>query len=124
MAGCDHTGTGRRAHCVDGDSDEWRSAAADLPGACANAWSPDGQSFYVQIQPSPQPGRMAILTVSGETGLPDLPPGGIETADQALSLRGVRVVGRGFVIPGPDPGTYAYINPTVHRNLFRIPAPR
>ena len=24
---------------------------------------------------------MAILTVSGETGLPDLPPGGIETAD-------------------------------------------
>ena len=94
------------------------------PGACANAWSPDGQSFYVQIQPSPQPGRMAILTVSGETGLPDLPPGGIETADQALSLRGVRVVGRGFVIPGPDPGTYAYINPTVHRNLFRIPAPR
>ncbi len=94
------------------------------PGACANAWSPDGQSFYVQIQPSPQPGRMAILTVSGETGLPDLPPGGIETADQALSLRGVRVVVRGFVIPGPDPGTYAYINPTVHRNLFRIPAPR
>ena len=31
MADCDHTGTGRRAHCVDGDSDEWRSAAADLP---------------------------------------------------------------------------------------------
>jgi hypothetical protein len=58
--------------------------------------------------------------VAPETGLPDLPEAGIQSAEEALAIPGSQVVEQSGIIPGADPSTYAYIKTTAQRNLFRI----
>ena len=94
-------------------------------GVCGSAaWSPAGDYLYVNsASPSgTSPGKMVVLPVLPDTGLPDLPEAGIIPAE-ALSIRGSRVVEQVNRVPGPDLLTYAYVKTTVHRNLFRISLP-
>jgi len=69
------------------------------------------------------PGKTIAIPVEPETGLPDLPEAGIQSADVALASPGSRVVDQSSIVPGPDPGTYAYIKTTAQRNIFRIDLP-
>jgi hypothetical protein len=53
--------------------------------------------------------------------LPDLPAAGVASVEEALSLKGVRVIEHGNISPGRDPSVYAYTKMTAQRNLYRVP---
>lgn len=92
---------------------------------CWPTWSPNGNFLYIPIELASRksPGRsLAIPVGSGET-LPKFPPGGIEPGTDAGIIPGAQVVGRAELAPSPDPSRYAYVNSTVHRNLYRVTLP-
>ncbi|HEU5251551.1 MAG TPA: hypothetical protein VFW15_16325, partial [Thermoanaerobaculia bacterium] len=87
-------------------------------------WSPDGRYLYLSFV------GMGIFTEFGKTlalpippgkYVPDLPPAGVASVDEALSLPGVRVIEHGNISPGRDPSVYAFTKLTAQRNLYRIP---
>jgi DNA-binding winged helix-turn-helix (wHTH) protein len=92
---------------------------------CEPKWSTNGKFLFVPVEdPSrTSPGRsLAIPVGPGET-LPDLPAQGIAPMAEPSVVRGAVSVGRAGLVPGPDPGHYAWVNTTVHRNLYRITLP-
>jgi hypothetical protein len=92
---------------------------------CYPRWSSNGRWMFVPIQDASEagPGRsLAIPIGPGET-LPELPPGGITPDTEADMIPGARLVDRAEFAPGADPSHYAYVNTTVHRNLYRISLP-
>jgi len=94
-------------------------------GTCPCAWSPDGTILYVELERRSRvsAGKMVGLPVLRETGLPALPETGIRSVPQALAIPGSRLIERSDIVPGIDPGTYAYLKTAVHRNLFRLRLP-
>jgi DNA-binding winged helix-turn-helix (wHTH) protein/Tol biopolymer transport system component len=91
---------------------------------CVPRWSSTGEFLVVPLEvPSrTSPGRsLAIPVGTGET-LPELPRGGIELA-KADSIPGAYWIPRGDLVPGKDANHFAYVNNTVHRNLYRISLP-
>ena len=38
-------------------------------------------------------------------------------------VKGSQLVPRAYLVPGKDPEHYAFVNTTVHRNLYRISLP-
>jgi Tol biopolymer transport system component/DNA-binding winged helix-turn-helix (wHTH) protein len=92
---------------------------------CTPNWSPDGKVLLVPVEdPSrTDPGRsLAIPLGPGET-LPALPAGGIAPLAEANVVRGAKSVPRGELTLGSDLEHYAWVNTTVHRNLYRISLP-
>ena len=91
---------------------------------CVPRWSSTGEFLVI---PTEAPSRtsagksLAIPVGPGET-LPELPPEGLNLA-RAGMVPGVQSIGRGELIPGKDPAHFAYVNTTVHRNLYRIALP-
>ncbi|HKO18038.1 MAG TPA: hypothetical protein VJU82_04045, partial [Acidobacteriaceae bacterium] len=94
-------------------------------GYCTAKWSTDGKFLLLSVQePSrTSAGRSLAIPVGAGESLPDLPAGGIEPLAQASVVQGAQSVARGEVVPGIDPGQYAWVNTTVHRNLYRISLP-
>jgi hypothetical protein len=93
--------------------------------ACHSVWSPDGASLYVEVQQRTrtQMGRMVMLPVAANVGLPALPAGGIQSEAQALAIPGSVLVEPSRTVPGLDRDTYAYVQREVRRNLYRIAPP-
>lgn len=92
---------------------------------CQPNWSTNGKFLYVPVEDPTRssPGRsLAIPVGPGET-LPDFPAGGIAPMAEPSVIRGAQSVGRARLVPGTDPGDYAWVNTTVHRNLYRISLP-
>ncbi|HTB95693.1 MAG TPA: winged helix-turn-helix domain-containing protein [Terracidiphilus sp.] len=92
---------------------------------CTPRWSPDGKFLFVPVEdPSrTDPGRsLAIPLGAGET-LPILPEGGIAPSAKPDVVRGAKSVARGELTPGRDLEHYAWVNTTIHRNLYRISLP-
>ncbi len=92
---------------------------------CAPTWSPSGRFLFLAVEPASQtnPGRsLAIPVGPGET-LPDLPPEGLAPGAQPDVVPGSVSVNREQLVPGEDPGHYAYVNTTSHSNLYRISLP-
>jgi eukaryotic-like serine/threonine-protein kinase len=92
---------------------------------CIPAWSPDGKYLFVPVEdPSrTDPGRsLAIPLGPGET-LPVLPADGIAPSAELDVVRGAKSVARAELTPGKDLEHYAWVNTTVHRNLYRISLP-
>ena len=92
---------------------------------CVPMWSSNGKFLLVQIeQPSrTNPGRsLAIPIGPGET-LPDLPPAGIPPFADTSLVKGSQSIPRAYLVPGMDPEHFAFVNTTVHRNLYRISLP-
>lgn len=94
---------------------------------CSPAWSPDGRYFSVEIDAQrsnadPQLQTVVIPVPAGKT-LPDFPPGVVEDQNMWAKVPGVKNIARRDIVPGMDPSTYAYIQPSVHGNLYRIPLP-
>ena len=88
-------------------------------------WSINAKFLFVPVEdPSRNgPGRsLAIPVGPGET-LPDLPAGGIPVGAEPRVVPGAQSVGRAGLAPGMDPDHYAWVNTTVHRNLYRISLP-
>jgi DNA-binding winged helix-turn-helix (wHTH) protein/Tol biopolymer transport system component len=91
---------------------------------CVPKWSSTGEFLVIPIEaPSrTSPGKSLAIPVGPRETLPELPPGGIDLAKAAVAP-GVRTIARGELIPGKDPTHFAYVNATVHRNLYRISLP-
>lgn len=92
---------------------------------CRPTWSPNGQFLYIPVeQPSRQsPGRSLAISVGPGETLPEFPPNGIEPGSAASVIPGAQSIDRGELVPGNDLSHFAYVNTTVHRNLYRISLP-
>ena len=62
----------------------------------------------------------AIPIPPGET-LPRLPPVAVHDPAEWAKVPGVKIIEQINIAPSPTPSIYAYIKPSVHANLFRIP---
>jgi hypothetical protein len=96
---------------------------------CANfcwpALSPNGSFLFIPIegQSRETPGRSLAIPIGPGDTLPDFPPNGIEPGSGASAIPGTQVVERAELVPGNDPSHFAYVNTTVHRNLYRVSLP-
>ena len=92
---------------------------------CAPEWSTNGKFLFVQVEGASRmgPGRSLALPVGPGESLSNLPPGGIPLLAQPSVVKGSLSVPRENLVPGNDPGHFAYVNTTVHRNLYRISLP-
>jgi DNA-binding winged helix-turn-helix (wHTH) protein/Tol biopolymer transport system component len=92
---------------------------------CTPFWSTNGKFLFVQVeQPSrTSPGRSLAIPVGPGESLQDLPSGGIAPLAEPSAVKGAQSVPRAYLVPGKDPGHYAFVNTTVHRNLYRISLP-
>lgn len=63
------------------------------------------------------------IPLGPDESLPDLPPGGIALHSEPSVVKGSQSVPRDYLVPGKDPEHFAYVNTTVHRNLYRISLP-
>jgi hypothetical protein len=93
-------------------------------GLCQPAWSPDGRYLYLQVA-SRSDLALNVRTVAipippGET-LPRLPPAAVQDSAEWAKVPGVKVIEQTNIAPSPDTSVYAYIKPSIHANLFRIP---
>ena len=94
---------------------------------CRNVkWSPDGRYLYfsfVGMGNETSIGKTYALSIPSGRPLPDLPPSGVKSEEEAAALAGVTVIPHGNVSPGRDPSVYAFTKVTAQRNLYRIPIP-
>ncbi len=92
---------------------------------CWPTWSPNGNLLYIPVEFASRksPGRSLAIPIGAGDTLPKFPPGGIEPGSDASVIPGAQVVDRAELSPSPDPSRYAYVNSSVHRNLYRISLP-
>ncbi|HEY3836741.1 MAG TPA: winged helix-turn-helix domain-containing protein [Bryobacteraceae bacterium] len=92
---------------------------------CSTRWSTDGKFLFVSVEdPSrASPGRSLAIPLGPGESLPDLPVGGMALVADPSVVQGAESVGRGALVPGKDPAHYAWVNITVHRNLYQISLP-
>jgi Tol biopolymer transport system component/DNA-binding winged helix-turn-helix (wHTH) protein len=92
---------------------------------CTTRWSTDGRFLFVGVEKSSRssPGRSLAIPMGPGESLPDLPAAGIVPMAEASVVSGAQSVRRGDLVPGKDPEHYAWVNTTVHRNLYRISLP-
>jgi eukaryotic-like serine/threonine-protein kinase len=88
-------------------------------------WSTSGKFLFVELeQPSrTSPGRSLAIPVDSGEILPALPPAGLPPDADASVVKGSQLILRSGFVPGNDPSHFAYVNTTVHRNLYRISLP-
>jgi len=89
---------------------------------CLLRWSTDGKFLFVPVDESSRtsPGRTLAIPAGADESLPDFPSGGIAPDSDPGVVEGATSVARPTIIPGKDPDHYAWVNTTVHRNLYRI----
>lgn len=92
---------------------------------CRPRWSTDGKLLFVPIEgPSRgSAGRSLAIPLGIGEKLPELPNGGIAPQAQASVIEGAESVGRSDLVPGKDAAHYAWVNTSVHRNLYEISIP-
>ncbi len=90
---------------------------------CRPTWSPDGKRFYLAVAPPSQKnpaGKTLVFPVPPGETFPSWPASGIRSEVEALDIPGAQVIHQANIGPGLG-STYAYVKPTIHANLFRIP---
>jgi DNA-binding winged helix-turn-helix (wHTH) protein/Tol biopolymer transport system component len=92
---------------------------------CFPRWSPDGRFLFVPVEETSRagPGRSLAIPIGPGENLPDFPAGGIAPLAEPSVVPGAMSVSREDPLPGRDPEHYAWVNTTVHRNLYRISLP-
>lgn len=92
---------------------------------CRARWTMDGRTLFISIQErsTSGPGRTLAIPLGAEGAPPELPPNGIAAEDKPTLVKGAEVIARDAVVPGRDRGDYAWVNTTVHRNLYRVELP-
>ena len=94
------------------------------PALCNVRWSPSGDRVYLQPVQDFASGDALFFALANGDVLPKLPPGGVASVAEGMSLVGASVVHLGFAhsfaVPGPTPDTFAYTKTVAHRNLFWI----
>jgi eukaryotic-like serine/threonine-protein kinase len=93
---------------------------------CSPGWGPEGRYFYLRFRDVGEQGggKTVVLGLAEGKDLPDLPVGGLKSAEDAKGLKVIAEIdmnGKAIFAPGPNPSVYAYTRVTVQRNLYRIP---
>ena len=65
-------------------------------------------------------GKTVFIQIAPGSGAPIVPAGGIDLESDRSAIRSIRTVDS-VIIPGPTAAQYAWVNISVHRNLYRIP---
>ena len=93
--------------------------------ACVAGWSADAKNFVLTIARLAFRNREKayLIPLPSGQGLPPIPPAGFNSERDLAKFSGVRIIDRGAVVVGTSPTTYAFLQATVHRNLFQIPLP-
>jgi hypothetical protein len=91
-------------------------------GGCLTSWSPDAGFFQIAFHPTSLTEGVETFLIPLPPGrhLPALPPSGFVSGEEVAALPGVRRFERPGSVPGMDPATYAFVKPTLHKNLYRI----
>ena len=94
-------------------------------GFCLPVWSSSGKFLFVPVEPSSPttPGRSLVIPVGPGETLPEFPPKGLQPLAEPSIVPGAQSISRAELVPGTDLSHYAYVNTTVHRNLYRISLP-
>jgi DNA-binding winged helix-turn-helix (wHTH) protein/Tol biopolymer transport system component len=92
---------------------------------CLTGWSTDGKFLFVSVEDPSRvsPGRSLAIPAGPGESLADLPVGGIALQEDSKVIPGAEWVDRGALVPGKDPVHYAWVNITVHQNLYQISLP-
>lgn len=92
---------------------------------CVPLWSPNGEYLFVRVRNISRNGPGQTLAIPVEPGerLAPFPAGGLQAGDETRAMPGAQIINRAEIVPGIDPAHYAWINYTVHRNLYRISLP-
>ena len=92
---------------------------------CGARWSTNGKFLFVELeQPSrTSPGRTLAIPLDSDESPPVFPAPGIPPQADPSIIKGSQLILRSDLVPGNDPSHYAYVNTTVHRNLYRISLP-
>jgi eukaryotic-like serine/threonine-protein kinase len=92
---------------------------------CFVNWTADGKSLFVHLPGTTQfneLGKTYVIPIRGQKTFPPLPNAGIRSEGDLLRVPGTTVI-EGMISPGPDARRYTFAKQSVHRNLYRIPAP-
>jgi serine/threonine protein kinase/Tol biopolymer transport system component len=91
------------------------------PGFSAARWGLDGKWYYIRWYTEGfTKGKTVALPIPPGRDMPNLPPGGVDSFEQASKLPGAKSIDR-LISRGPSPAVYAYTSASVHRNLYRVP---
>jgi len=88
-------------------------------------WSTNGKWLFIPVEQATRtsPGRSLAIPVGPGEALPSFPPAGIPQQADASVMPGAKSIERADIVPGVDLEHYAYVNTTVHSNLYRISLP-
>jgi hypothetical protein len=94
--------------------------------SCSAGWGPEDKCFYLRYRDIGEQGggKTIVLALPEGKELPNLPAGGLKSAEDAKGLKMVAEIdmnGKGVVAPSSNPSVYAYTPVTVQRNIYRIP---
>lgn len=91
-------------------------------GLSLSKWSADGAYLYVTVKRDPTSAGLTLALPTRPDGMAVFPPDGIlpDTDDPLPGAKGIR---QGWMAPGPDPETYAFVRSEFIGNLYRIPLP-
>ena len=99
------------------------------PAICGVSWSPDGARMY--LRPLGVTDTAVVMPVPKGESLPALPPSGVGTIADALTVPGSEVLHlnrygaalSASAVFGLTTDTFAYARTVSHRNLFRVQLP-
>jgi hypothetical protein len=88
---------------------------------CDAIWGDEGKLLAIHTY-STGADRTVLLQVAPSDGMPQLPPEGLnlDPSRRLETIRGAKVMDN-LIVPAPTSAQYAWMNQSVHRNLYRIP---
>ncbi|HWC99537.1 MAG TPA: protein kinase [Candidatus Sulfopaludibacter sp.] len=98
------------------------STGAELRGVTPPraSWSRNGKEFYLYSESTR---RTYSVPIEPGRALPQLPPSGITWQHGPPAIAGTETIPHERPFLSPNPAVYAYLDVSVHRNIYRIPVP-
>jgi hypothetical protein len=112
-----------------GGDTPYETVAAPLSGAtpvtichslCDAIWGDEGKLLAIHTY-STGADRTVLLPVASD-GMPSLPPEGLnlDPSTRLETIKGAKITDN-LIVPAPTSAQYAWMNQSVHRNLYRVP---
>ncbi len=84
-------------------------------------WSRTGRFVYLHSAWTTR--QTYAIPLRAGSALPALPEGGIQTADDVVTIPGARRFPQLRAFPADDPSVYMFMRTTSQRNIYRVPVP-
>lgn len=92
---------------------------------CRPTWTTDGRFLFVSVEQGSKngPGRTLAIPLGPGESLPEVSAERAALLNEPGVVQGAESIARASVVPGKDREHYAWVDTTVHRNLYRILLP-